>query len=143
MNILTPELALRANAESVNVSEIVSVLAWIHQETEHGVFRDVTDDDYVKDFHGAPEYRGGYIYRGWEVAQNDILPGADLLETRWSKSPTSQPTTSKETWDTAVEDAPIGAVLHMKGWFQDVTEEILTKVDINKWVRWSRLPVKG
>lgn len=133
MITLTTDLISRASAEGIKVSHIVSVLKRIHNSTEHGVWEEVVTDKDVQDIWGRPEYRGGYIYSGWRVVENTVLPGADLLETRWSKSPTSEPTTPKGEWDAAVEAAPIGAILKMDCSLEYVDEWHAIKAGDNKW----------
>ena len=125
----------RANAEGINLQAIKNILVRIHNETEHGVSHDVVDDAFVIDYYGIPEYRGGYIYGGWSVIRNDIIPAADIVETRWSKSPTAEPTTPFGEWAAAVKAAPIGAVLELKCSLEFVSEYLLTKVAPNEWER--------
>ena len=125
----------RANAEGINLQAIKNILVRIHNETEHGVTHDVVDDAFVIDYYGIPEYRGGYIYGGWSVIRNDIMPAADIVETRWSKSPTAEPTTPFEEWEQAVKAAPIGAVLELKCSLEFTNHYWLVKIAHNEWER--------
>lgn len=128
----------KAYAEGISLSAIKNVLARIHAETDHGVSHDVVDDAFIIDYYGIPEYRGGYMYGGWSFSRNDVMPCADLVETRWSKSPTAEPTTPFADWVRAVKNAPIGAKLELKCSMEYLSEYSLTKVGPNEWERIER-----
>jgi len=125
----------KAHAEGISVQSIKNILTRIHGEAGHGVFRDMVDDVFVTEYHGIPEYCGDYMYSGWMARRNDVMPTADLVETRWSKSPTVEPTTPKKVWAKAVQAAPAGAILEFTCSMEHVTEVTLTKVSDDVWER--------
>lgn len=123
----------KAYAEGISLSAIKNVLARIHNETEHGCWEETVSNAEVVDYHGIPEYRGGYMYGGWSVSRNDIMPGADLVETRHTNHPTAEPTTPFKVWEQAVKAAHIGAKLELKCSMENTREFDLVKVSENEW----------
>lgn len=128
-------LSRKSAAEGISLQAIKQILTRIHSETDHGMFHDVVDDAFVADYHGIPEYRGGYMYRGWTLTRNDVMPTADLVETRWSKSPTSEPTIPFADWAQAVKNASIGAKLELKCSMEHTSQYWLEKIGANEWKR--------